>query len=76
MACSAAWDTSDIIVAGTNGEDAAGTVNRIRTFQGGALLYENGEILPELPLPVFGIMSDLPIETIARRFQEIKGAAS
>ena len=44
MACSAAWDTSDIIVVGTNDEDMAGAVNRIRTLQGGALVYENGEV--------------------------------
>ena len=30
--------------------------------------------LTELPLPIFGIMSDLPIETIADRLQEIKSA--
>ena len=76
MACSAAWDTSDIIVAGTNDADMAGAVNRIRTLQGGAVVYENGEILAELPLPIFGIMSDLPIETIAQRLQKIKSAVS
>ena len=76
MACSAAWDTSDIIVAGTNDEDMAGAVNRIRTLQGGAVVCKNGEILAELPLPIFGIMSDLPIETIARRLQKIKSAVS
>jgi len=76
MACSAAWDTSAIIVAGTNDADMAGAVNRIRTLQGGAVVYENGEILAELPLPIFGIMSDLPIETIAQRLQEIKSAVS
>jgi len=76
MACSAAWDTSDIIVVGTNDEDMAGAVNRIRMLQGGAVVCENGEILAELPLPVFGLMSDLPIETIVRRLQEIKNAVS
>jgi adenine deaminase len=76
MACSAAWDTSDIIVVGTNDEDMAGAVNRIRSLQGGALVYENGEVLAELPLPVFGIMSDLPLETIVQRLQEIKSAVS
>jgi adenine deaminase len=40
------------------------------------VVYENGEILAELPLPVFSIMSDLPIETIAQRLQEIKSAVS
>jgi adenine deaminase len=76
MACSAAWDTSDIIVAGTNDEDMAGAVNRIRALQGGAVVCENGKILAELPLPIFGIMSDLPIETIAQRLQKIKNAVS
>jgi adenine deaminase len=76
MACSAAWDTSDIIAVGANDADMAGAVNRIRTLQGGAVIYENGESLAELPLPIFGIISDLPIETIARRLQEIKSVAS
>jgi len=76
MACSAAWDTSDIIVAGTTDEDMAGAVNRIRTLQGGAVVYETGEILAELPLPVFGIMSNLPIEDIAGRLREIKKAVA
>ncbi len=76
MACSAAWDTSDIIVAGTNDGDMAAAVNRIRALRGGALVYEKGKILAELPLPIFGIMSDLPIETIARKLQEIKSAVS
>ena len=76
MACSSTWDTSDIIVVGANDADMAGTVNRIRALQGGAVVCEKGEILAELPLPIFGIMSDLPIEAIAQRLQEIKSAVS
>jgi adenine deaminase len=49
--------------------------NRIHSLQGGAVVCANGRILVELPLPVFGIMSDLPIEDIARRLKEIKKAA-
>ncbi|MEE4602091.1 MAG: adenine deaminase C-terminal domain-containing protein, partial [Desulfobacteraceae bacterium] len=67
---------SDIIVVGADDADMAGAVNRIRALQGGAVVYENGEILAELPLPIFGVMSDLPIETIADRLQEIKIAVS
>ena len=40
------------------------------------MVCENGEILAELPLPVLGIMSDLPIKTIAQRLGEIKKAVS
>ena len=76
MACSGAWDTSDIIVAGTDDADMACAVNRIHALQGGAVVCDKGRILAELPLPVFGIMSDLPIEDIARRLKEIKKVAS
>jgi adenine deaminase len=76
MACSAAWDTSDIIVVGSNDDEMAAAVNRIHELQGGAVIYENGKILAELPMPIFGIMSDLPIETIADRLQKIKKTVS
>ena len=72
MACSASWDSSDIIVAGVDDADMAAAVNRIRALQGGAVVCQNQKILAELPLPVFGIMSELPIETIAQRLSEIK----
>ena len=76
MACSAAWDSSDLIVVGTNNADMADAVNRIHALQGAAVVYENGKILAELPLPIFGIMSDLPIEDIAGRLREIKNAVA
>jgi len=76
IACSAAWDTSDIIVAGADDADMACAVNRIHTLQGGAVVCDKGRILAELPLPVFGIMSNLPIEDIARRLKGIKKAVT
>ena len=72
MACSAGWDSSDIIVVGTNDADMADAVNRIHALQGAAVVYENGKILVELPLPIFGIMSDLPIETLPKDCVKLK----
>ena len=76
MACSAAWDASAIVAVGVNDEDLAAAVNRIRALQGGAVICEKGEILVELPLPIFGIMSDLPIEDIARKLKQIRKTAA
>jgi len=76
MGCSAAWDTSDIIVIGVDDEDMAAVVNRIRTLQGGAVVCDKGEILAELALPVFGIISELPIRDIAHRLKQIKKTAA
>lgn len=76
MACSAAWDTTDIIVVGVNDEDMAMAVNRIHALQGGAVVCNKGEILAELALPIFGIMSDLPVVDIARKLKQIRNAAA
>ncbi|TET53834.1 MAG: adenine deaminase [Desulfobacteraceae bacterium] len=71
IACSAAWDTSDIIVVGENGEDMAGAVNRIYALQGGVAVCVKGQILAEIPMPIFGIMCDMPVPMIAQRVEEI-----
>ena len=75
LACSAAWDTSDIIVVGADEADMALAVNRISELQGGAVLCKNGKILAELPLPIFGIMSNLPLEEIDRKIKSITAGA-
>lgn len=75
VASSAAWDSSDIVVVGVDDADMAFAVNRIRNLQGGTVVCDNGKILSELPLPVFGLMSDLPLETIDQRFKDVANAA-
>jgi adenine deaminase len=75
LACSAAWDTTDIIVAGASDQDMALAVNRIIQTQGGAVVCENSKILQELPLPIFGIMSPLPLEEVDLRIKSLAQAA-
>jgi adenine deaminase len=67
VASSSAWDTSDIIVIGENEADMAEAVNRIHALQGGLVLCAGGKILAELPLPIFGLMTDLPLLELAAR---------
>jgi len=76
IASSAAWDTSDIIVVGANDADMAGAVNRIHDLQGGTVLFNQGKILSEIPLPVFGLISDMPINTLVQRIEKIRSQAS
>ncbi|MCJ7596588.1 MAG: adenine deaminase, partial [Desulfobacterales bacterium] len=75
LASSAAWDTTDIIVVGQNDEDMALAVNRIRDLQGGALICAHGQILAEIPLPVFGLLSQLSLRALAKTSEEITKAA-
>jgi adenine deaminase len=75
FACSAGWDTSDIIVAGTNDSDMATAVNRIHRMQGGAVVCEDGKILADVPMPIFGIISDLTMKDLVQQFENVTRAA-
>jgi adenine deaminase len=72
IACSAAWDTSDIIILGTRDDDMAHAANRVAELQGGAVVCAGGRILAELALPVFGIASDRPVAELAERLADLK----
>jgi adenine deaminase len=71
VASSSAWDTSDIIVVGENDQDMAGAVNRVVELQGGAVVCVGGEIAAEIPLPIFGLMSDLPMEPLVQGYRKL-----
>ncbi len=74
IASSAAWDTTCIIVVGASEKDMAMCVNRIRELSGGAVVCRGGKVMAELPLPIFGVMSDLPIVQLDEKINIIKQA--
>ena len=76
MACSAAWDTSCVIVVGAIETDMALCVNRIREMQGGAVVCNTGRVAAELAMPVFGLISELPLEELVARLNAIRRAAA
>lgn len=75
IACSAAWDTSCIVVVGADEADMARSVNEIRELQGGAVICANGHVIAAIAMPVFGLLSQLPLETIAQQAYEFKQSA-
>ena len=76
MACSAAWDTSCVVVVGADETDMALCVNRIREMQGGAVVCKGGRVAAELAMPVFGLISELPMEKLVVRLKAIQQAAA
>jgi adenine deaminase len=76
MACSAAWDTSCIVVVGADEQDMALCVNRIRDLQGGVVVCNAGSVAAELALPVFGLISELPLEELVARLKAIQQAVA
>jgi len=76
LASSALWELAGIVVVGTNDEDMAGAVNRVRALQGGAVLYAEGKVLAELPLPIGGFLSELSVEEVYQKGEEIQQKAT
>jgi adenine deaminase len=75
MACSAAWDISNIIVAGANEKDMAAAADRVRQLGGGVVVCKEGRIAADLPLPIFAVFSDLDMERLAEKLKAVRQAA-
>ena len=76
FAATACWDVSNILVVGASEEDMAGAVNRLRQLQGGTVVYADGQVKAELPMPIAGQTSELSMVGIAERFGEVQNAVS
>jgi len=76
IATSYAWDSCNIIVVGASDGDMAQAVNRIRELNGGIVVCAESKILAEISLPLGGISSTQPMETIARELHHIQQAAT
>jgi adenine deaminase len=50
-------------------------VDAVAAQQGGLAVVRDGQVLASLPLPIGGLMSDLPFEDVARRLQDVETAA-
>ncbi len=72
FACSAAWDSSDIVIIGTREKDMALAANRIHALQGGAVVCQRGNVLWELALPIYGLISELPMAKLADQLARMK----
>jgi adenine deaminase len=70
-----AHDAHNIVVVGANDPDMARAVERLAELGGGIVAVEDGEVLAELPLPVGGLLSDLPLADVVERSRACTRAA-
>jgi len=70
-----AHDAHNIVVVGMNDADMARAVERLAELGGGIVAVENGDVLAELPLPVGGLLSDLPLADVVERIRACTEAA-
>lgn len=65
IATSMGHDHHNITVVGSDANDMAVAVNRIKELNGGLIIAEDGKVKYELPLPICGLLTDLSGEESA-----------
>ncbi|NIQ38668.1 MAG: amidohydrolase family protein [Proteobacteria bacterium] len=74
VATSLVWDTYNVLALGVSDWDIALAVNHLREIGGGVVVTDGECVLAELGLPIGGVISDLPMDVIADRIDEIENA--
>ena len=75
MASSIGHDSHNIIVVGVNDRDILKAVTQVNKMGGGLAVAENEQILASLELPIAGLMSSEPIETVNEKMIALNDAA-
>ena len=75
IALSVAHDSHNIICVGVSNEEMYAAIQALIDQEGGFVVIENGEVLASLPLPIAGLMSDLPGEEVAKRLKVLHETA-
>ena len=80
IASTVAHDAHNIMVLGGNAQQAArdmvACVRRLREIGGGQVVYLDGELLAEIPLPIAGLMSDRPAREVSEMLKGVNAAAT
>lgn len=75
IASTVAHDSHNIVVVGADDVSMLTAAHAVADMRGGMIAVEGDRILAKLPLPIAGLMSDQPIETVRDQIEGIIGAA-
>lgn len=70
-AMSVSHDAHNIVAVGVEDRDIVLAINRVVALKGGIALAVRGKIQQELALPICGLMSNLPLERVNKKFAEM-----
>jgi len=71
IAGTVAHDHHNLLAIGVEDESILAAATRVAEMGGGLAVAVGGEILQDLPLPVGGLMSEEPIETVRKRLDRV-----
>ncbi len=73
-ASSVTHDSHNIFVVGVDFEDMALAVNQVAATQGGYVVVKDGQVLAQVELPIAGLLSEEPFETVAEKMEAVEKA--
>ncbi len=74
IASTVSHDSHNIIAIGSSDRDILVAINKIKNIGGGNVVVRNGKVLASLPLPIAGLMSNKPINTVIANSKKIDKA--
>lgn len=74
VASTVAHDSHNLLIVGMNDADMALAGNALAECGGGMVAVRDGQVLALLPLPIAGLMSDLPVEEVAGQVETVHRA--
>ena len=74
MAQTVSHDAHNLLVAGTNDADMALAANTLVECGGGMCAVADGKVLTVVPLPIAGLMNDLPVREMAELVAKLDAA--
>ena len=74
IASSIGHDSHNVCVIGCTDADMAAAVNRLIELRGGFAAAVDGKVVGELALPIAGLMSDQPFETVEQGLRALRAA--
>lgn len=75
IASTVGHDSHNICIVGVSEEDMALAANRLGEIKGGFVVVEDGKVTGEIPLPVAGLMSLAPYESVRDTLHDLRKAA-
>jgi adenine deaminase len=73
VASTVAHDSHNLLVVGTSDEAMARAAERTIELDGGMVAVDDDGVLAEVPLPIAGLMSDLPLSEVSERVHALEG---
>jgi adenine deaminase len=70
-----AHDAHNVVVVGTNDRDIIATIQALEKMRGGQVALADGKILAALELPIAGLVSDQPLESVIESSAKLNSAA-